>query len=82
MGERPTPDAPHPGKRRSPRAPSWRPHSMQSQLARAHAVGLVTGPHALKPVRTPVSIFGSLGVCIYVPASRHWLISYSPNHLT
>ena len=37
---------------------------------------------ALKPVRTPVAIFGSLGVCIYVPASRHWLISYSPIHLT
>ena len=38
--------------------------------------------HALKPVRTPVAILGSLGVCIYVPASRHWLISYSPIHLT
>ena len=37
---------------------------------------------ALKQVRTPVAIFGSLGVCIYVPASRHWLISYSPIHLT
>ena len=36
----------------------------------------------LKPVRTPVAIFGSLGVCIYGPASRHWLISYSPFHLT
>ena len=36
----------------------------------------------LKPVRTPVAIFGSLGVCIHVPASRHWLISYSPIHLT
>ena len=36
----------------------------------------------LKPVRTPVAIIGSLGVCIYVPASRHWLISYSPIHLT
>ena len=36
----------------------------------------------VKPVRTPVGIFGSLGVCIYVPASRHWLISYSPIHLT
>ena len=36
----------------------------------------------LKPVRTPVAIFGSLGVCIDVPASRHWLISYSPIHLT
>ena len=36
---------------------------------------------SLKPVRTPVAILGSLGVCIYVPASRHWLISYSPIHL-
>ena len=35
----------------------------------------------VKPVRTPVAILGSLGVCIYVPASRHWLISYSPVHL-
>ena len=35
----------------------------------------------VKPVRTPVAIFGSLGVCIYVPASRHWLISYSPIQL-
>ena len=36
----------------------------------------------MKPVRTPVAILGSLGVCNYVPASRHWLISYSPIHLT
>ena len=36
----------------------------------------------VKPVRTPVAILGSLGVCIYVPASRHWLISYSPIPLT
>ena len=49
MGERPTPDAPHPGKRRTPRAPSCRPHSAQSQLARVRAVGLVTGPHARTP---------------------------------
>ena len=35
----------------------------------------------VKPVRTPVAIFGSLGVCFYVPASRHWRISYSPIHL-
>ena len=35
-------------------------------------------PRGLKPVRTPVAIFGSLGVCIYVPASPYWLISYSP----
>ena len=40
------------------------------------------GFDSLKPVRTPVAILGSLGVCIYVPASRHWLISYSPIHLT
>ena len=46
MGERPTPDAPRPGKRRPQRAPSCRPHSAQSQLAKARAVGLVTGPHA------------------------------------
>ena len=36
----------------------------------------------VKPVPTPVAIIGSLVVCIYVPASRHWLISYSPIHLT
>ena len=35
----------------------------------------------VKLVRTAVAILGSLGVCIYVPASRHWLISYSPIHL-
>ena len=46
MGERPAPDAPHPGRRRPPRAPSCPPDSTQSQLARACAVGLVTGPHA------------------------------------
>ena len=49
MGERPTPDAPHPGKRCPPGAPSCRPHSAQSQLARARAVGLVTGPQAHTP---------------------------------
>ena len=49
VGERPSPDAPHPGKRRPPRAPSCRPHSAQSQLARAHAVGFVAGPHASTP---------------------------------
>ena len=43
---------------------------------------LVLECHELKPVRTPVAILGSLGVCIYVSASRHWLISYSPIHLT
>ena len=36
----------------------------------------------VKPVRTPVAIFGSLGVGIYGPASRHWLISYSLIHPT
>ena len=40
-----------------------------------------TDTRRVKPVRTPVAILGSLGVCIYVPASRHWLISYSPIHL-
>ena len=49
MGERPTPDAPHPGKRRPPRARWNRRHSVQSQLARARAVGLVTGPHTRIP---------------------------------
>ena len=48
-------------------------------LRRLHIVFRVM---SLKPVRTPVAIFGSLGVCIYGPASRHWLISYSPIHLT
>ena len=49
LGERPTPDAPHAGKRRPSQALSCRPHSAQSQLARAHAVGLVTGPHTRTP---------------------------------
>ena len=40
-----------------------------------------TPPHC-QPVRTPLAIFESLGVCIYGPASRHGLISYSPIHLT
>ena len=50
---------------------TWRPCHSQNRR------GL-----GVKPVRTPVAILGSLGVCIYVPASRHWLISYSPIHLT
>ena len=49
MGERPSPDAPHPGKRAPPQAPSCHPHSAQSQLARARAVGLVMVPHACTP---------------------------------
>ena len=48
-GERPTPDAPHPGRRRPPRAPSCRPHSAPSQLAKSPAVGSVMGPHAAPP---------------------------------
>ena len=48
-GERPTPDAPHPGKRRPPQATTCRPHSAQSQLASADAVGLLMGPHARTP---------------------------------
>ena len=49
VGERPTPEAPHPGRRRPPRAPSCHPHSAQGQLAGARAVGLVMGPHACTP---------------------------------
>ena len=49
VAERPTPDGPQQGKRRPPWAPSCRPHSAQSQLGRARAVGLVTGPHARTP---------------------------------
>ena len=49
MGERLTPDAPHQGKRRPLRAPSCRPDSAQSQLARPRAVGLVAGPQPRTP---------------------------------
>ena len=49
VGERPTLDAPHAANRRPPRAPSCGPHNAKSQLARARAVGLVTGPHAHTP---------------------------------
>ena len=45
------------------------------------ADGVLVRLQEVKPVRTPVAILGPLGVCIYVPASRHWLISYSPIHL-
>ena len=61
----------------------WGPAS--SGVVRSAPVHTTAGVPALvilKPVRTPVAILGSLGVCIYVPASRHWLISYSPIHLT
>ena len=37
-------------------------------------VGVISFAFVLKPVRTPVAILGSLGVCLYVPTSRHWLI--------
>ena len=57
---------------------AWRPEA----LGAPSKVDSLVGSCPLKPVRTPVAIFGSLGVCIYVPASRHWLISYSPIHLT
>ena len=46
-----------------------------------NVVCAVRASSVLKPVWTPLAIFGSLGVCIYVPASRHWLISYSLIHL-
>ena len=46
-----------------------------------HGAGCVLHVVLVKPVRTPVAILGSLGVCIFLPASRHWLISYSPIHL-
>ena len=49
--------------------------SMTSEQIQRSAKGV-------KPVWTPVAIFGSLGVCIYGSGSRHWLISYSPIHLT
>ena len=49
-GECPTPDTPPPQAQGAPpEAPSCRPHSAQSQLARACAVGLVTGPEAHTP---------------------------------
>ena len=54
-------------------------HVYSRRMLDPMTVGRVQLP--VKPVWTPVAIFGSLGVCIYVPASRHWLISYSPIHL-
>ena len=55
---------------------------VETPVPREYPTGLrALLPWLVKPVRTPVAIFGSLGVCIYVPASRHWLISYSPIHL-
>ena len=44
------PRTPHTQARGAPPgAPSYGPHSAQSQLARAHAVGLVTGPPPAPP---------------------------------
>ena len=62
------------------------PHPTPPACVQHHArvsltlIGHIQGG-IVKPVRTPVAILGSLGVCIYVPASRHGLISYSPIHL-
>ena len=53
------------------------PSSLQSLPSEYNALR-----RGVKPVPTPVAIFGSLGLCIYGPASRHWLISYSLIHLT
>ena len=49
-GRAPDPGRPTPRQEAPPRAPSCRPHSAQSQLARARAVGLVTGPHTRIPL--------------------------------
>ena len=50
MGERPIPDAPHPGKGRpQPPGTLLPPHSAQSQRTTAHVVELVTAPHARCP---------------------------------
>ena len=59
-------------------------HAYWRRLLDRMTVGRTELPNGpiLKLVWTPVAILGSLGVCIYVPASRHWLISYSPIHLT
>ena len=63
-----------------PRAPSCRPHSAQSQLERARAVGLVTGPHACTPPhpqpvgsgpRQPAQRAGSRGWESALPRTPH-----------
>ena len=58
MGEHPTRDARPPDKRRPPLAPSCRPHSAQSQLARACGIRLVTGPNARTPRTHSLSVVG------------------------
>ena len=65
----------------------WPGHLHGTGFLSARAVGtgfptVVRRLCLVKLVLTPVAILGSLGVCIYVPASRHRLISYSPIHLT
>ena len=66
-----------PEPRLKPHTPSA--HTPQNRSPIRPQTGYQRTP-LMKPVRTPVAIFGSLGVCIYVPASRHSLISYSPIH--
>ena len=48
MGERPTPDAPHPGTRRPPGRPRAAAATRKGS-SQERAVGLVTGPHARIP---------------------------------
>ena len=63
----------------------WTEEDDESYTLPDPEVSLVYSLHygqQLKLVRTPLAIIGSLGMCIYGPASRHWLISYSPIHLT
>ena len=62
-GEKARPRTPHTQTRGAPpRAPLCRPHSAQSQLARARAVRLVTCPHAHSP---PPTVSG-----YWAPAAR------------
>ena len=51
-------------------------------VVRSGMIVLVQRGSQVVMARCEVAIFGSLGLCIYGPASRHWLISYSPIHLT
>ena len=52
-GRAPDPGRPTPRQEAPPRAPSCQPPSAQSQLARARAVGFLTGPHARNPPHPP-----------------------------
>ena len=49
MGERPTPDAPHPGKRRPPGHPHAAPTARKVSTQECAHVGSVTGSHARTP---------------------------------